>query len=77
MTSLKRLTELMGVDVSDYMPVELSRENLISASFEKCPDKMRHLLVHTVQMQLPLPSLKSMERTENRNLAKALKEKKE
>lgn len=60
MTSPKRLTELMGVDVSDYRPVELSRENLISASFEKCPDKMRHLLVHAVQMQMPLPSLASM-----------------
>lgn len=73
MTSPKRLTELMGVDVSDFRPVELSRENLISASFEKCPDKMRHLLVHAVQMQLPLPSIASMERTEKRNLAKALK----
>ncbi len=75
MTSPKRITELLGVDVSDYRPVELSRDNLISAGFEKCPDNMRHLLVHAVQMQLPLPSLASMQRTERRNKAKANQEK--
>lgn len=60
--------------MSEYRVVELSRENLISAGFEKCPQKYRHLLVHAVQFQQPIPSLASMERTEKRNKAKAGKD---
>lgn len=70
MTS-KILTHIHGVDVSDYHVVELNRENLISAGFEKCPKNHRHMLLHAVQFQQPVPSPASMARTEKRNQLKA------
>jgi hypothetical protein len=75
MTSKKIVTHLHGVDVSEYRAVELSRENLISSGFEKCPKNHRHLFIHAVQFQQPIPSPASMERTEKRNKLKAAKTK--
>jgi hypothetical protein len=61
------VSHIAGVDVSDYGAVRLSKERFISANFEQYPESYAHMLIHAIQFQLKIPSLKSMERTNKRN----------
>lgn len=67
------ITQLSGVDVSDYKVRKVGREELISANFEQYSENHLHMVIHAIQFGQKVPSVKSMERTEKRNKAKTAK----
>jgi hypothetical protein len=68
---MSRLSEINGVDVSEYQVIKLTQEAFTEIDFDIYPPLRTHFLIHAIQFQHGIPSEQSILRSERRNERKA------